>query len=52
VVRGDLTQIARDAWLLPSDRWVKVEEHWLSGEPLVAQLAAECGPLRQSFGRP
>jgi hypothetical protein len=33
VTQGDLTRLACDAWLLPSDERLHVRPHWLEGEP-------------------
>lgn len=33
VVRGDLTKLACDAWLMPSDYELQVEPYWLQPEP-------------------
>lgn len=35
IVQGDLTQVACDAWLLPTSRTLWVEEHWLDGLPVL-----------------
>ena len=34
IVRGDLTKLACDAWLLPTGFKLKVEDYWLQPEPL------------------
>lgn len=33
VVRGDLTRLACDAWLLPTSRALWIEKHWLQAAP-------------------
>jgi len=33
IVRSDLTRIACDAWLLPTDPWLNVRRQWLSALP-------------------
>ncbi len=33
IFRGDLTKVACDAWLLPTDFGFRVEDYWLSPEP-------------------
>ena len=33
VTQGDLTKLACDVWMLPTDQALSVKEHWLEGEP-------------------
>jgi hypothetical protein len=33
IVQGDLTRLACDAWLLPTSKWLWIEEHWLRRAP-------------------
>jgi hypothetical protein len=40
VVRGDLTRLECDAWLLPTDRFFDVGEHWRVDPQLVSQVRA------------
>ncbi len=41
VVRGDLTRIACDAWLLPSNEVRGVADYWLKALPGVVRIAVE-----------
>ncbi len=43
VLRGDLTKLACDAWVLPTDGALNVEHYWLEGVPL---------ELRQALSQP
>src|SRR5437762_728312 len=33
LVQGDLTRLACESWLLPTDAALKVEPHWLANRP-------------------
>ena len=37
VVQGDLTRIACDAWLLPTDQRISVKQHWRDALPALAE---------------
>jgi hypothetical protein len=37
VVQGDLTRIACDAWLLPTDQRISVRQHWRDALPTLAE---------------
>ncbi|RZT63898.1 SIR2-like protein [Microcella alkaliphila] len=37
VVQGDLTRIACDAWLLPTDQRINVKQHWRDALPTLAE---------------
>lgn len=47
VMQGDLTKLACDAWLLPTDQNFHIERHWLLGAPTgIAQRITPEGCLR------
>jgi hypothetical protein len=49
VIRGDLTRIACDAWLMPTGRELFVEDYWLKPEPKGFKEAL--ASLRQSLSQ-
>lgn len=51
VVRGDLTQLACDAWLLPTSRSLWIESHWLDRATHCLTLMPDPAPLSEADTR-
>ena len=43
-IRGDLTQLACDTWLLPTDVLITVTDTWINRHPELMRLRLLCNP--------
>ena len=46
-IRGDITQLACDAWLLPTSRRITLTDTWKSRHPELMELRLLCNPSRE-----